>query len=396
MRKRILVLGSNFAGFTAALTLKRLLGAAHDVVVVSQNDEFTFTPALVRVLFGLRDRTHLGFAVRPAFDRAGVVFKQMPVTRIELGEKYILTAVGREDYDYLLIATGAVSDFDTVKGLHPKDGHNHSIMTWDEAHRARAAFDELILKPGPVVVGVVQGGWHFSVAYELALGLAGALQRRGLGRRVPLTFVTPEPYLGHFGVDGVNTSRQTIEKLFHEAGIEAIVNCSVKEVAPEQVLLDDGRSLPSAFSLLIPAMRGVDVVRRCRDIVDAHGFVNVDHGYQTLLYQEVFATGSAVATGASSGVPVPRGVPKSGYFAEESARVAAYNIAASINGARHVHLSPIEIDAKGIVDAAIGPDLHVEPKSEPTRALAAVVPGLNGHWANTAYMRYFSKRTKDP
>ena len=60
MRKKIVVVGGNFGGLTAALTLKKELTGEADVTVVSTSDRFLFTPSLIWVPFGLR---------RPAFDR---------------------------------------------------------------------------------------------------------------------------------------------------------------------------------------------------------------------------------------------------------------------------------------------------------------------------------------
>lgn len=385
MRYRIVVLGSNFAGFTAALALKRLLGSAHDVLVISPKDEFVFTPALVRVPFGLRDRNNIGFPVRPAFERAGVAFKQLPVTKIEMSEKRVVTAVGIETYDYLVVATGAIPDYDSVTGLNPSMLHNQSVMTWDDAQRARVAFERLVLNPGPAVLGVVQNGWHFSVAYELALGLANAVRRRGLSSRVPVTFVTPEPYLGHFGVDGISTSRAILESEFHQLGIQCVFDSSVSRIVEHEVILEGGRVLPSSYTLLMPPVRGADVVRKCTDVVDEHGFVSVDHGYQTFGYREVFAAGSAIAIGESHGTPAPRGLPKSGYFAEETARIVAYNIAACIRGDKLLRLTPAAIDARGVMDAALSVGQKSDVAPEPS-----MVPGLHGHWAHSAFLKYFS------
>ena len=54
MRKRVLVLGGNFGGLTAAITIKHELHGDVDVTVVSSSDEFLFTPSLIWVPFGKR------------------------------------------------------------------------------------------------------------------------------------------------------------------------------------------------------------------------------------------------------------------------------------------------------------------------------------------------------
>jgi sulfide:quinone oxidoreductase len=52
--KRVLVLGGNFAGVTAALSVKRELGNDVDVTVLSKSDRFQFNPSLIWVPFGKR------------------------------------------------------------------------------------------------------------------------------------------------------------------------------------------------------------------------------------------------------------------------------------------------------------------------------------------------------
>ena len=47
MRKKVLVLGANFAGLTAALAVKHELHGDVDVTVLSDRDHFLFNPSLI-------------------------------------------------------------------------------------------------------------------------------------------------------------------------------------------------------------------------------------------------------------------------------------------------------------------------------------------------------------
>jgi hypothetical protein len=49
LRKRIVILGSNLAGYTAALELRKKLDAAHSIRVISTSDSFLFFPSLIWV-----------------------------------------------------------------------------------------------------------------------------------------------------------------------------------------------------------------------------------------------------------------------------------------------------------------------------------------------------------
>jgi sulfide:quinone oxidoreductase len=72
--KHVLVLGGNFAGLTAALSVKNKLGDGVDVTVVSKSDRFQFNPSLIWVPFGKRTRGDLAFPVGPTFEARGVEF----------------------------------------------------------------------------------------------------------------------------------------------------------------------------------------------------------------------------------------------------------------------------------------------------------------------------------
>ncbi len=60
---------------------------------------------------------------------------------------------------------------------------------------------------GPAIIGAVQGASCFGPAYEFAFILDTALRRKRVRDRVPMTFVTPEPYIGHLGLDGVGDTK---------------------------------------------------------------------------------------------------------------------------------------------------------------------------------------------
>ena len=83
-RKQVLVLGTSFAGFTAAIDLKRHLGDAHDVVVVAPSPQFVFIPSLIWVPFGIRDEADISFDVRPVYEKRRIAFVQARAQSIDL------------------------------------------------------------------------------------------------------------------------------------------------------------------------------------------------------------------------------------------------------------------------------------------------------------------------
>ena len=80
------------------------------------------------------------------------------------------------------------------------------------------------------MVGAVQGASCFGPAYEFAFILDTELRRRRIRDRVPMTFVTSEPYIGHLGLDGVGDTKGLLESEMRERHIKWITNARVKAV----------------------------------------------------------------------------------------------------------------------------------------------------------------------
>ncbi len=387
--KRIVVVGGSFAGMTAAIELRNKLGNAHEVKVFSKFKDFLFMPSLIWVPFGKRKREDITFALAPVFEKKGVAFENVEVTRIDLRAREVEDASGRRTpYDYLVIATGPKLDYDAVRGLGPK-GHTQSIFSWPDADRAREAFERFVIDPGPVVIGGVQGASCFGAAYEFLFNMAYELKKRDLSSRAPLTYVTAEPFLAHFGIGGFGMGTPMTKMFFNHMNIEGITNASVREFTPDTVVLDDGRRLPFKYAMFAPRFLGVDPVRALGEITNAAGFVRVGSEYRTEAYPEVYAAGVAVAVDPPQKTDVPCGVPKTGYLSEEMARVVAHNIVADMRGEKLIGLPPGSIDAKCVLDAGnngiiMTADHFLEPRDH-----AWLIPGPEAHWAKLAFEKYF-------
>jgi sulfide:quinone oxidoreductase len=389
---RIIVIGSNFAGLTAALALKEQLGAEHAVTVISKSDHFVFLPSLVWLPFGLRKYEDISFPLVPLFRKKGIEFHNAPVTRIDLKARKVVTPRSEHAYDFLVIATGPTLDYDAVPGLGPKTGFTQSIYSLDGAEAAATAFKQFVEAPGPVVVGAVQGASFFGPAYEFLFNLAHQLEKRGLVDKAPLTFLTAEPRLGHFGMGGIRGIPEFVERRMEKLGVTVETNARFKEILPDVIHLENGHSYPFDYAMLAPPFLGIEAVRACSEITTPEGFVEVNDYYQTYAYPEVFAAGVAVAVTPATKTPVPTGAPKSGYMSETMARAVAFNIAASIHGETLLAFPPEAIDAKYVLDAGntgviVGAEHYLE-----ARGGGVFLPGPEAHWAKIAFEKYFLAR----
>ncbi len=146
-------------------------------------------------------------------------------------------------YDYLVIATGPELAFDEIEGLGP-EGFTQSVCHIDHAEKAYEKFEEFCKNPGPIVVGAVQGASCFGPAYEFIFILDTELRRRKIRDKVPMTFITAEPYIGHLGLDGVGDTKGLLESEMRNKHIKWMTSSRIKKVEDGKMIVeqiaDDG------------------------------------------------------------------------------------------------------------------------------------------------------------
>jgi sulfide:quinone oxidoreductase len=384
--KKVLVLGGNFAGLTAALSVKHELADDVDVTVVSKSDRFQFNPSLIWIPFGKRKARDLMFPLAKTFEAHGVEFVHGEATRIDPNAQKVETSQGVFGYDYLVIATGYLNDFDLIPGLGP-GGNAYSITHLEGAVDAAEGWARLLNEPGPVVVGATQGAACFGAAYEFVFNAAYHLRKQRL--RVPVTYVSAEPFPGHFGIGGLPGGEKMLKMFFRQQKIRAIWDVGMEEIAPGELRLADGRKLPFRYAMVVPPFLGAEVVK-ASGLGNAKGFIDVKDTYQTLAHPNIYAVGIAAAVNAPWQSANAVGVPKTGFPAETMARVAAENIASQIRGAEPTREENFaDIPALCIMDAGNNGVAILADKMLPPRKHGVLIPGPQSHAAKIALEKYF-------
>jgi len=337
----IAILGAGLGGTVAAFEIKAAVGARADVTVVGQGDTFHFVPSNPWVAVRWRKRGDIEVKLPPVMKKKGIGFTGVGAKRVHPAENRIELNDGQSvKYDYLVIATGPELAFDEIQGLGPA-GFTSSICHVDHAEKTSEAFEALVQNPGPIVVGAVQGASCYGPAYEFAMILDTELRRRKVRDRVPMTFVTAEPYVGHLGLDGVGDTKGMLESEMRQRHIKWITNARVAKVESGvmdvEEVADDGsvkarHELPFAFSMMLPAFRGVEAIRGIEGLTNPRGFVLIDKTQRNPTYPNVFGLGVAVAIAPVGKTPVAVGVPKTGFMIESMVTAIARNISALLDG----------------------------------------------------------------
>ena len=392
----IVVIGAGTGGMPAAYELRERLDRAHRITVINAVDYFQFVPSNPWVAVGWRDREAITMPIGPLLAKKDIGFIAQPVQRIDAAANSLVLRDGSSvDYDYLVITTGPKLAFDEVPGAGPA-GHTQSICSIDHAEQAWAQYRKFLSEPGPAIIGAMPGASCFGPAYEFAFIFNRDLQKRKQRHKVPITFVTSEPYIGHMGLGGVGDSKTMLESELRSRDIRWITNAKVVRVEAGRMFvheLDDAgqlkkeHELPFNYSMMLPAFRGVDAVAGVEGLCNPRGFVLVDEHQRSKRYPNIFSAGVCIAIPPVEATPVPTGAPKTGYMIETMVTAIVRNIDAELRG------SPA--DARGSWNAICLADMgdtgaaFVALPQIPPRNVNWFKKGKWVHLAKLAFEKYF-------
>lgn len=331
----VVVLGAGLGGTLAAYELLPQLRPGDRLTLIGQEQSYHFVPSNPWVAVGWRQRSDIEADLSGIMRRKGIRYLTQGARRVDPDTQQIELNDGETvAYDYLVIATGPELAFDEIEGLGP-NAYTQSICHIDHAVQAHAAFEAFCRNPGPIVVGAAQGASCFGPAYEFAFILDTELKKRRIRDRVKMTFVTPEPYIGHLGLDGVGDTKSLMESEFRERHIGWITNAKVRSVTEGEMSVEEvddagavrkEHKLAFGFSMMLPPFRGVAALRGLEKLVNPRGFVLIDQYQRNPAYPNVFGIGVCVAIPPVGPTPVPLGTPKTGFMIESMVTATALNI----------------------------------------------------------------------
>jgi len=387
-KRHIVIVGGGFAGIAAAHSLHRLTNRGVRISLIDPSPTFVFAPTLVDYALGRTVRPP-EFSLRRALEPRGVEVVRGYLSTVDLERRLISGEDLEMGYDALLIATGGRPDSTTIPGASGEGRHNHYIVGQTSAQDVANAVTALEANDGRIVVGLVPGASYVSAMYELALGLELALRRRHIRERNPITFVTPEPFLGDFGL-GQTAARDHFEKLFRDHDIDVRANTRITRVDRDAVFLNSDEQIETTASFLMPAFTGSVDIWKSAGLTDDRGFVPVNHLYRHVHTPEVFAVGIAAIFSDEIAPLGARRAPQTGFLSTRMGRIAAVNIAATLGfGDYAARTLPHLVDAR-ILDLGESGLLLTSRGATQLRHHAAPVPGWSAHVLKRGSARYLT------
>lgn len=401
---KIVVLGAGIGGVPMAYEMKEIVGKDHDVVVISDSPTFHFVPSNPWVPPKWRKPEDLKIELAPVMQKKGIEFVQKAATKVDpVNNKVDLADGTAVEYDYLVIATGPRLAFDEVPGLGPHGGHTSSVCHVDHAAVAAEDWDRFMEAPGPIVIGAVQGASCFGPAYEYLMIIETELRKRKIRDKVPITFVTSEPYIGHLGLGGVGDTKGLLESALRDKTIKWITNAKVDKIEAGMMYVtevdDDGNEkkkheLPFKHSMMLPAFTGVDAVRNsgAEGLTNPRGFVIVDEYQRNPTYKNVYSVGVCVALPPVEKTPVPVGTPKTGYMIESMVTATAHNIRNELDGKQPADIP--SLSALCLADLGDSGVAFLAVPQIPPRNTTWSAHGKWVHLAKIAFEKYFMRKVR--
>ncbi|HEV2488543.1 MAG TPA: NAD(P)/FAD-dependent oxidoreductase [Candidatus Acidoferrales bacterium] len=319
MTRRIVVLGSGFAGMQAVVELDRLFRRAPDyeLLLIGRQNYVLFTPLLPQIASSQIDPRHIAQAVRDVRGRRNFRFLRDSVRAIDLANRRIELTSGSVSYDSLIFALGSRTNYFGIPGArentydfktledavvlreHVLDLCEHADHIADEAERRR------------LLTFVVVGGGYTGVEIlcELRDFLFDYVARRYRGiPRDAIRLVLLEASSSILGSIHPLLRAHAMKRL-HATGIEIRYNARVTRCDPSSVEINGNEQLPSATVVWTAGVRAHDLAEGLPGPHDRAGRVQVNEHLQLEGFPEVFVAGDSAVVASGESDPAPQVAP---------------------------------------------------------------------------------------
>ncbi|CCH55085.1 FAD-dependent pyridine nucleotide-disulphide oxidoreductase [Fibrisoma limi BUZ 3] len=297
-RKRVVIVGAGFGGLKLAKRLSRR--KEFQVVLVNRHNYHEFQPLYYQVATAGLEANSILFPLRAVFGNCkNVHIRVTNVTGVRPADKAIDTELGPITYDYLVVATGADTNFFNMQNIIEKALPMKSVS---EAialrNRILQNFEDALSveteeeKNGLMDFVVVGGG---PTGVELC-GTLAEMRKTVLPRDYPeLNFTMMDIHLIESGGELLGPmSKQSQDhslKYLLDLGVNVRLNTRVKDFDGETVYMVDGSTLRTNNLIWAAGVKANPLNGLPTEVIGRGGRITVNRYSQVTGFTDVFAIG---------------------------------------------------------------------------------------------------------
>jgi len=337
--KKIVILGSGFAGLHIFYKIRHLIGKKIEVTMIDSRSHALLKPSLPEIAFEGAPLSHSLVELEQTIERYGASFVENEVEKIVPETNVVKLKDGQEiEYDYLFVTLGAVKNYDAIKGY---DAYGYSVC--DDVQAQKLWEKVKTFEGGSIVTGAAKSNWGSRVeAPKLAAPCEGPIgevmfmfdyyltKERGLQRSkdYKIDIFTPSEI---FFEDVGEKPHEVIGQFMEEKEMTLHNNKVITEIGKDFVAFEDGSTLPCDLAIIIPPYTAPKVILDSK-LGDEKGFIPTDTKMRHLDYDNIFAAGDITALAQ----------PKLGHIAIIQAGIAAASLLNELG--EEVEIPPHELE----------------------------------------------------
>jgi NADH dehydrogenase len=299
-KKRIVIVGGGFGGLNLAQTLN---GSDFQIVLIDQHNHHNFQPLLYQIATAGLMPDAIVAPFRNIFNNQDNLFFRMArVEKIDDEKNRIETDIGWAQYDYLVLATGATTNF---FGMDRVEKHAYTLKSIEDALELRSAFIQYLeaavsrqdIDENECMHFVLIGGG------PTGLEMAGALAelkkneiKKGYpdldNDRIKIHLIEMgEELLAPMSAESSATALQYVQDM----GVKVWLNTAIEDYRDGEVILSNGKRLQTPMLFYAAGVTG-DAPEGLIDADWAKGNrIVVDSNTRVKGYENIFAIGDIAA-----------------------------------------------------------------------------------------------------
>ncbi|WP_210520703.1 NAD(P)/FAD-dependent oxidoreductase [Hymenobacter terricola] len=332
---RVVIIGCGFGGLRLAKALRK---APVQVVVLDRNNYHNFQPLLYQVATGALEADSIAYPIRKIFaGQENFFYRMADVQRVDPASNTVITSVGDVHYDYLVLATGSLTNF---FGLETIERNAMQIKSIPNALNLRSFifqnFEKALLTSDPAArqallnIVVVGGG---PTGVEISGSLA-EMRKHVLPKDYPeLDLRAMQIFLVEAGPALLGpmspASQADAKRYMDELGVLVRLNTSIKRYEEGKAYFSETEFIPTDNLVWAAGVNGAEVPGLPAETVTRNKRITVNSWNQVQGQPNIFAIGDVANMVTDD---MPKGLPMLAPVAQQQADHLADNLRRLMRG----------------------------------------------------------------